>query len=55
MSDGQPNPLPDRLSADPGITAYLEPERVRSLLKAEDYVGDAPQRARHMAERLRTA
>jgi adenylosuccinate lyase len=53
VASGQPNPLPDRLSAEPRVTAYLEPERVRSLLKADDYLGDAPERARHMAERLR--
>jgi adenylosuccinate lyase len=53
VAGGQPNPLPERLSADPRVTAYLEPERVRSLLKAEDYVGDAPERARQMSERLR--
>jgi adenylosuccinate lyase len=53
VAGGQPNPLLDRLSADPRVTAYLEPERVRSLLKADDYVGDAPERARQMAERLR--
>ena len=53
VAGGQPNPLIDRLSADPQVTAYLEPERVRSLLKADGYVGDAPERARQMAERLR--
>jgi adenylosuccinate lyase len=55
VAGGQPNPLIDRLSADPRVTAYLEPERVRSLLKADGYVGDAPERARQMAERLHVA
>jgi adenylosuccinate lyase len=55
VAGGQPNPLLDRLSADPQVTDYLEPERVRSLLKAGGYVGDAPERARQMAERLRVA
>ncbi len=50
---GGPNPLPDRLSADPQVTTYLTPERVRALLDAADYVGDAPQRARGMAEGIR--
>jgi adenylosuccinate lyase len=53
LTGGQPNPLPDRLSADPQVTAYLPPDRVRSLLHAADYVGDAPERARQMAQRLR--
>jgi adenylosuccinate lyase len=46
---GQPNPLSELLSADEYITAYLAPDRVRSLLDATGYVGDAPQRAREMA------
>jgi len=53
MTGGGPNPLPDRLSADPQVTTYLTPERVRALLDAADYVGDAPQRAREMAVRIR--
>jgi adenylosuccinate lyase len=50
---GGANPLPDRLSADPQVAAYLPPERVRALLDAADYVGDAAQRAREMAEGIR--
>jgi adenylosuccinate lyase len=49
---GGPNPLSDRLSADPQVRSYLAPERVRALLDAADYVGDAPQRAREMAEQI---
>jgi len=53
MRGGGPNPLPERLSVDPQVTTYLTPERVRSLLDAADYVGDAPQRARKMAQEIR--
>jgi adenylosuccinate lyase len=53
LTGGQPNPLPDRLCADPQVIAYLSPDRVRSLLHVADYVGDAPQRARQMAHKLR--
>lgn len=53
VTSGQPNPLPDHLSADPQVTTYLSPDRVRSLLHPADYVGDAPERARQMAQRLR--
>jgi len=52
MSGGAPNPLPERLSADPQVTTYLSPERVRGLLDATDYVGDAPERAREMAGQI---
>jgi adenylosuccinate lyase len=47
------NPLPALLSTDGQITAYLAPERVRTLLNATDYVGDAPRRAREMASTIR--
>jgi len=50
---GQPNPLADLLAADPRITALLPAERVRALLRADGYVGDAPQRARQMAAVIR--
>jgi adenylosuccinate lyase len=47
------NPLADQLAADPAVKAYLPTERVRGLLDAKEYVGDAPERAREMAQRIR--
>jgi adenylosuccinate lyase len=49
---GQPNPLADSLSADETILGLVSRERVRELLCAENYVGDAPQRARQMARMI---
>jgi adenylosuccinate lyase len=49
---GRANPLADALSLDPRITAFLAPEQVRSLLDAEGYVGDAPTRARQLAQHV---
>ncbi len=49
---GQPNPLADTLAADPRLADLLGPDRVRSLLDADDHVGDAPQRARQLAHSL---
>jgi len=46
------NPLPALLSKDERIAAYLSPDRVLDLLDASAYVGDAPQRARAMAEQI---
>jgi adenylosuccinate lyase len=46
------NPLPGLLSEDERIVAYLSPERVLELLDASVYVGDAPQRARVLAEQM---
>ncbi|MDW8067497.1 MAG: adenylosuccinate lyase [Anaerolineae bacterium] len=50
---GEPNPLADLLAADPRLTAYLPSERIRALLDVSGYVGDAPQRARALARRIR--
>ena len=50
-----PNPLPGLLSADPAVLAFLPEERVRALLDAGGYVGDAPERARHLAHLIREA
>ncbi len=50
---GNPNPLADRLANDPEVQRYLPADRVRELLDATRYVGDAPERARRMATVLR--
>jgi adenylosuccinate lyase len=50
VSAGRPNPLNELLSADLEITRYLSPDQVRALLNADGYVGDAPARARALAE-----
>jgi adenylosuccinate lyase len=53
VAAGRPNPLPDRLASDTRINRYLKPEHVMSLLDGTKYVGDAPDRARQLAARLR--
>jgi adenylosuccinate lyase len=53
LRQGQANPLAEMLSAEPRITDYIQPERVRELLKAEGHIGDAPQRARELAAMIR--
>jgi adenylosuccinate lyase len=55
IAGGAANPLIDDLSADPALTAFLPAGRVRSLLNAADYVGDAPERARALASEIHTA
>jgi adenylosuccinate lyase len=55
VQEGRPNPLVDRLADDPDVSAFLPAERVRALLDAAGYVGDAPQRARLLARTLREA
>ncbi len=55
VRENRPNPLVDKLSADPVLTAYIPGERIRQLLNAADYVGDAPQRARALAAEIQAA
>jgi adenylosuccinate lyase len=50
---GEPNPLADRLAADPVIMGYLSQAQVRELMDVNSYLGDAPRRARHLASELR--
>ena len=50
---GQPNPLIDRLTGDPELRRWLPEAVLRALMDATHYVGDAPQRARLLAERIR--
>ena len=50
VSAGLANPLIESLGADQTIGQWLDAATVRSLLDARAYVGDAPQRARHIAQ-----
>ena len=52
---GEPNPLAGRLAADPEVLAFLAGAEVQALMHAEDYVGDARERAREMAGQVRAA
>jgi adenylosuccinate lyase len=54
MRRGNPNPLVGNLCKDERITHLIKAERAVELLKADSHVGDAPQRARLMAEMIRT-
>lgn len=55
VGQGRPNPLAGRLQADPALLAFLPADRVRDLLDAAAYIGDAPQRALLLAARIRQA
>jgi adenylosuccinate lyase len=53
MRGGGPNSLPERLCADTSLLRFLQPARIRELLKAESYLGHAPERARSLAAEIR--
>ncbi len=50
---GGPNPLSELLSGDERLLRYLTPETIRAGLEAQAYVGDAPERALALAQRIR--
>jgi adenylosuccinate lyase len=52
VRQGLPNPLPERICQDEVFQAYLPEAQLLSLLDARQYVGDAPQRARALAEKI---
>jgi adenylosuccinate lyase len=53
IQTGAPNPLADRLTTDEYILQFVPSDEVRTLLDARAYVGDAPERAREMAQLVR--
>jgi adenylosuccinate lyase len=53
VSAGEPNPLIDSLCADPQVTRYVDAATARALLDASVYVGDAPARAKVLAQRAK--
>jgi adenylosuccinate lyase len=53
VAEGRANPLIDALCADPRMTQHVDAARARLLLDASQYVGDAPQRAKNMAAKIR--
>jgi adenylosuccinate lyase len=53
VAAARPNPLMDSLCADERIARYLDLQVIRSLLDAPSYVGDAPERARQIAAKIK--
>ncbi|HLV34098.1 MAG TPA: adenylosuccinate lyase [Spirillospora sp.] len=55
LRQGKANPLVESLCADAALIALLPADRIRELMQAESYVGDAPQRARTLAASIHKA
>lgn len=53
LQNGAANPLPDLLASDPHITRWVATPDFPALLDATAHVGDAPERARHLAAAIR--
>jgi adenylosuccinate lyase len=50
---GKPNLLVELISHDPEINRYIPEDQLSLLFDVTGYLGDAPQRARLMAETIR--
>ncbi|MEO7040610.1 MAG: adenylosuccinate lyase [Candidatus Elarobacter sp.] len=53
LGAGETNPLARFLADDERISRWVDPAEVREWLDPTGHVGDAPQRARRLAERIR--
>jgi adenylosuccinate lyase len=53
LAGGGDNPLAQLLVDDEHLTNLLDPAEIRSLLDPTDHVGDAPERARALAARVK--
>ncbi len=53
LGRGETNPLARLLADDERITRFVDPAEVRSQLDPSGHVGDAPARARRLAQRIR--
>ena len=53
VAGGEENPLAERLAAEPALLALLPAGRIRELMDATAYVGEAPARARALAHMLK--
>ena len=52
---GQSNPLVERICQDDVFLGYVKEPQLRALMEARHYLGNAPQRARALAETIRQA
>jgi adenylosuccinate lyase len=55
LRDGGPNPVIERVCAEPEFLALASEDELRGWLDARGYVGDAPERARRLAQEVRDA
>ena len=52
IQSGKPNLLIDRLAQEEQFAQFLTPIEIRGYLNIQDYLGDAPQRAHELAEKI---
>ena len=52
LADGGENPLAHLLADDEQLRVYLDPAEIRTLLDPSHHIGDAPARARRLADKI---
>jgi adenylosuccinate lyase len=52
---GRPNPLADFIASDPDLLRFLQPARLHELMRANDYIGTAVERADALVAQTRRA
>ena len=55
VEKGLVNPLSELISREPDFLEYLTADKLRELLDASQYLGDAPIRARELSRMIRKA
>ncbi len=55
LQAGRPNPLIDSIASDPELLRHLQPARLRELMQAGYYVGNAQDRTEALLVKLRAA
>ncbi len=53
VQDGRANPLIEQVCNDPDLNRYLSTEKMKAIFEADLDVGDAPHRARSLAQSIR--
>ncbi|MBZ0309089.1 MAG: adenylosuccinate lyase, partial [Anaerolineae bacterium] len=53
IQQGGTNPLPDLLTSDEKLRQYLSQAQIQEAMQVEGYVGNAPERARSLAQKIR--
>jgi adenylosuccinate lyase len=53
IQKGQSNPLGNLIITDPQLRLYLSETELEELMEISSHLGDAPHRARHLAEQIR--
>lgn len=52
--EGKPNPMEGLLINNPAIKKYLKKEEIKKLLDVKNHIGNAPERAKQLAKKIKT-